>query len=531
MNQLEYSILSAYKEYPEREFSTYELIKIIYAKESEKIEADIKNEFHNKDISLQAKRLKAKFHRKVLYHLNKLVEDGILKMSTEGPKGHKHFILNIKPGEELLVEKRKKKIILTKSDMPAMPIEGYEQRGILYKYESDTWIDRLNAVLLECIQFSDYNSLLKTISDCFSNINDVICLNDFESLVQKNTLDEFSAFLKKLSTECDDFGKKVNLVFDLTFFEEDKLDKLLSAFSIFSQLQPENIVIILDARAREFNHFSEFFEKAINKLLEKKISFYIKNRDLHDSPYLVGKGGPYTFDDKEWSYYKKEISAKVKGIACTQASVIFDVLKFFEEIKDVGEFRALLLKVAKTLLYANSMQRRKSEEYFRNILRLSGQFSKEFFMFSRNCVRFWNYETKENIKDILNSAKTEINNFCTAEESIFIACGMPTRFKIAFSTAFNEFNSKLSERRFEAMHLAKIEELYSKETKNRLKELESMFSIFDGGNEIRIYRAGNATGESVVKEIITILNTYKLPLFCYNFSELKGADIKLTRFI
>lgn len=531
MNDLEYDILGVYKAYPEKELSTYDLIKLINSKESEDIEKDIKNEFNNRELALKGKRLKAKLHRKILYHLNKLVDEGILRLSREGSKGHKYFILNINPGEEILIERKRKKILLTKTNVPAMPIEGYEQKGMLYRYESDTWIDRLNAILLECTQFADYNILLKTISDCFSNVNDVICLNDFESILQKNTIEEFSAFIRKLSIECDDFGKKINLVFDVTYFDKENIDKIHTALNIFAQLQPENMTAVFDARVREFNQFSDFFEKVINLFMEKKIVFYIKNRDLHDSPYIIGKSGPYSFDDKEWAYYKKEFSNKVKGIACTQSSIIVDVSRFFEETKDINEFRQLLLKIAKALLYANSMQRGKSEEYFRNIVKLSNPYNKEFFMFSRNAIRFWNYETKENIPEILSSARTELNNFCTAEESIFTACGMPMRFKIAFSTAFKNINKKLSDEKFEPVHLTKIEELYSKDMKKRLKENEGMFGIFDGGNEERFYRAGSATGEGIVKEIITILNTYKIPLFCYDFSTLRGADIKLTRFI
>ena len=59
---------------------------------------------------------------------------------------------------------------------------------------------------------------------------------------------------------------------------------------------------------------------------------------------------------------------------------------------------------------------------------------------------------------------------------------------------------------------------------------EQLFSLFDGGEISTFYRAENVTAEDVVRELVTILNTFKLPFLRYDFGGMKG-EVKLTKFI
>jgi len=76
---------------------------------------------------------------------------------------------------------------------------------------------------------------------------------------------------------------------------------------------------------------------------------------------------------------------------------------------------------------------------------------------SNLCSRFLN---QNYVIELIKSTKEEIDNFCVSEETIYKSCGMPTRFKVAFSCLFNgaKFNfSERSPQKIEINKMASIE--------------------------------------------------------------------------
>jgi len=193
--------------------------------------------------------------------------------------------------------------------------------------------------------------------------------------------------------------------------------------------------------------------------------------------------------------------------------------------------------IVKSLLYANSLQRRKSDEYFKDIVKLTFPHVREFFNLSKNYIRFWNYGWKEPdlnqnyVIELIKSTKEEIDNFCVSEETIYKSCGMPTRFKVAFSCLFNGLKFNFSKRSPQKIEIKKLEDLYSKKVKEMLSVKEEIFQAFDGGDRARFYRTGKINSKDICREFNIILKTYKIPFFCYEFSEVRGAELKLTSFI
>ena len=98
MHKIEYAILQVYKDTPEIEISTSDLVKTVFPGKHNEIEGIMNTSFKDKNEILQAKRDKATLQKRLLYHLNKLVEEDILKVSKEGGKGEKYF--------KLVLEKR-----------------------------------------------------------------------------------------------------------------------------------------------------------------------------------------------------------------------------------------------------------------------------------------------------------------------------------------------------------------------------------------------------------------------------------------
>jgi hypothetical protein len=536
MHATEYKILNIFKKNLSKELATSEITKAIFPEHFNDINKITNDELSTKGQIKEAKSKKAKLHRQVLHHLNKLVSEDIILLNREGAKGEKFFRINLNEGEELTIGKQKRKILISKPNLPASSIDGYEQEGIITRFESNNWIEKLNSILVECSNFDNVDDLYQTISTCMHNVNDAIALNHFETLSTKFSLHEIDNLITNITEDCADYNKNVCFIIDFSKKKDGK--KLISLIkNYFARFKSAHIRFIFEINTKELRNNSKFFNECIELFSDAQSNLYIKNQSIHSPPYFTGGAGPYTFNEEEWSMYQKEIQNKVKFVVCAQTAIAIDLKRFFEGHKNVHELLPFLIKIAKDLLIANSFQRTKSEDYFRNIIGLNNNLGKESFLFSRNLIRFWNYGWKEENIDFnarlgaLKQSKKEIGTFCTSEETIYLSCGVPTRFKIAFSCAFKKFNKKIfGGEMFNKIIIKKLEDLYSDDLKSILEEKEKIFEIFDGGDRVRFFRNGVIKPQDIEREIMTILNTYKLPFFCYDFGGMQ-ENIKLTSFI
>ena len=136
MHKIEERVLQLFKENPEREFKTTEIVENVF---SQNFSSD--------------KLLKAQHHRKILYHLNKLVNSEIIKVSRIVGKGEKCFSLTIHHGE--ILTKGEKTIIISNAGAPSTPIEGFEESRVILKYEIPTWISKLNSILINASELNN----------------------------------------------------------------------------------------------------------------------------------------------------------------------------------------------------------------------------------------------------------------------------------------------------------------------------------------------------------------------------------------
>lgn len=469
----------------------------------------------------------AQSHRRTLHHINKLVELGVLRLTRHGERGEKFFSLNLSDNEEIIVSGLKKRVLVSKPIIPTMPIEGYEQKAILSKYETATWIDRLNSVIIRCELVNSAGDLYNILSeDIFPLINDSICLDCFENIINKENV---SNFIEKINSESEEYGKKISFIINLSNI---KHKENFSSFLSLIDKKPKNIVFIFNLNSNELQEFFELFKKIVEIYSKNKMPLFIKNKNIFPAPYFLGRAGPYCIDIKEW--LSDDIKNKI-CIACSQSSIIIDVNKFYLEYGlDVRKFSEMLLNISKSILSANSLQRRKSEEYFKNIILLNSK--RDFLEISRNYIRFWNFGLSQPdieqdfVLNMISEAKKKIDNFSIAEEIIYNSCGMPTRFRLAFSCAFRQADEKLSPAKFEKLEIKNLEELYKSKLKKEMIAREIVSSIFDGGNDVNFFRTGTFNADDVIREINVILNTYKIPLFSYDFEKIK-TDLKLSDFL
>ena len=531
MHSIEQKILSKFKKEPLREISTTEIVREVYPEEYSKIITDISNELSDKKLANQAKRKKGQLHRKTLYHLNKLVDDEILKVTSVKGKGEKYFSLGIDEGE-LVIEKKHKKIIIAKPSVSTGLIDEYENKGIVHKFDPDSWVNKLNCILLESTNYDGINKFYSLVYNCFSEINDALGLNNFEHLVQNSSSENVEEVLKKLNLDTKDYERIVSIIINVKNIHDEK--KMTDFIKAYVRINPQNVVLIFKTESKEIKTYEKLFKTIVSEFAEEEIKLNIHNRKVHSAPIIIGRLGPYTLREDEWRDYEESVRGKTIGLVIANTSIAIDVHNFFKQGLDNKRFRELILRTAKTLLKISTTQIKKANDYFKRLNELNKPYNKKFFGYSKNYIRLWNYDLREkgeeHLLELLESAKQEIKNFCSTQQTIYKACGIPFKFDIMFSSVFKKYTQALSPRRYMKMTVRRFRDYHLPETSNFISTRERLFKIFDGCDRIRFFRSGEFTPQDVTRELIFLMNSYELSLLTYDFKERRG-ELKLTSFI
>ncbi|MBN1377523.1 hypothetical protein JW949_04310 [Candidatus Woesearchaeota archaeon] len=529
MGDIQHSILELFKKEPNMNISTHEIISRLFSSDYASIEKKLKST--DREEKAKAKKQKAGLHRMILYHLNKLVDDNILKVTSIQGKGEKVFSLNIDEGE-YVIEKNRKRVFIKKTSLPSMPMEKYESQNILLRFGGDSWISKLNAVLIECENFESLSLLYSAMQETISNINDAIAFNNFEYFIFNNPEEKITDFIKRIAIDAEDYGRCINIIINFNNIHDK--NKVLAFLDIFSRFRSDNLEVIFNIDDKSLHSYSDFFEKTIELFHEKNIKLNINNTGISPSPCFFGQTGVYVFDREEWEKYAQEKDDSLIGLACAQCIVAADVYRFFQKYKTNNEFRDFIMSIARSLVSANTIQRRKFIEFFGDINKLNKSNIRGFYQYNRNYIRFWNYdwkEQKELMIDLIKSCKEKINEFCYDEEAVFKSCGIPIRFRIAFSSIFNNYGDEfLSKRTYAKTTLHNINDFQKPEFNDFIKTREKILNVFDGGDRIRFFRAGNIYPKEIIHELSFILKSYNIPFFCYDFSK-RESNLTLKNFI
>lgn len=473
----------------------------------------------DKERARDSRREIAKLHRKILHHVNKLVKFKILRQTRHGEKGEKFYSLALEDGEEILgtfPQIRKIKTI-EKPELVSLPIEKYEQKGIILKYEPETFIDRLNSVVIFAnkLKTSIYNLLEKT----FSIVNDSICIENFQDIINEDT----KALLEKANDSAESYNKLINLVIDISKVKNIKdMTRLLEDSDRLN-----NIKFIFVVSSSDMQERAEALTKVVEIFSRKRKILNMRNSSLSKTPCFIGSAGPYNFIEREL----KEASC----LACSQSSIMIDMDKFYSVYSsDVEKFKDLMLAISKSLLSANSVHRKRSYDYLKPLVGLNPE-DYDILRFSRNYIRFWNFgagheEDMDYVLNMISEAKKQAEEFARMEEKIYKSCGMTTRFQIALSCAFPDSSDNLSAKKYAHLEIKNSDDLYKKEIKKKIAEREELSGLFSGGNDVTFFPSGQPETDEIVREIQIILNSYKIPFFSFNFSKLKG-DMTLSVFI
>ena len=471
-------------------------------------------------VSAEYRRLKSEkkynearqLHRKILYYINALVRERLIRLEKYGRQGQKYFIINVTEGEDLSYISPtlfKKRLIGKDLVLPATPIEGYERDGIVRKFEPDTWSDRLNAVVIMCEKVKSKPDLFALIERLFPVTNDCVCLENFEIMLNKGNI---MAQLKKLDRDCDNYDKRISCMIHLSELDREKFKKILEDIP-----KLKNIEFIYCASDSDNEKFLGDLTSAYAK---NKETLYIKNSNRCKAPWFVGKAGLYSFKEKEWLNLEK-----ANCVACSQSSVIVDATKFYEKYGvNANKLTDLLMNISKSFLKYNPVQRKKLSMYFKYNVHDSDIYGKDWLEAERNYIRFWNFGLLEpgidqnKVLDLLDKARKKVDDFCEAEEVMFNSCGMSIRFRVALSVASRRSKNDLSPAKYKKIEFENLEDLKSSAMNDKMSDIRNISCLLNGGNPINFMRKGlYPKSQDMAQEISFILNNYKLRFFAVDF--------------
>lgn len=461
-----------------KEFSTTEIVEKIYSEEL--------HEEKNTDI-------KAKYHRKLIYHLNKLVENRVLKVSGYKSKGEKCFSI----ARDIIVELPNKKLKLARKDFDLSGLELDQDSVFEYK----PFGIMINSAIINAqdLELSQLSCMLKEV---YSEINDVIAVHRAEHLFTISNLEELEHFFIGIEAILD--RRKLVFIFDYNNPKTKYLNK------IFSLLKNKNIelVILLDDRnfLSQSSDLQHFFEEMKDNDLKINIS-----ENAEEISYSGNTG-----------VYSTELGDELLEIVGIN-SVCLDL----EKIKEfsASEIKDKLMRIVKGLHHVNIYQQIEFENIFPVLSSYQGKISK-----GANSIRIWNYDWKndEYLLELFEDLKEEILLFTRTEENIYMSCGIPMSFKIKLGSAFRSFNrEKLSKRNYQkevVYGFSDLKDNFSQLLRFRAK----YFSLFETGDRLRIFRNSENT-KTLLQEMHFILSS-NIPYFTYDFRTM-NKEINLRDFM
>lgn len=516
------AILAAFRRADSKELTMSSIVTSVYPAQMQHIDRQLKDPYVSatqKKIILQEK---AKCHRRVSHHLQMLINDDILFCTRILAKGEKCYAPKIGQGEELIVHSKGRRIILSRPTLPPVPMEMYEQKNVLHKVMADDWVTRLNAILVEARLLGDVQQLQHITTSLFTIVNDVIGINHFEDFVQREYLADILSVLTSINKDAVAYDRRLSLVIDVTQIKDEHVIERFVQGILDGK--HDNIIIVFDLTSREVILRARFFERIIAMYALARIKLNFKNDDILDAPILVGKAGPYTFNNNEWLRFKQTKQSSTLAVGCGMASVIVDLKAFFDEFKQASVLEDAMLNVSKSLFIANNQLRVHMDEHLSEINVLSNGARIDLFSMSRNWIRLWNYDPASDVANraqrlsLLEDVKKSMQHYHRTQEIIYMSCGMPVRFMTDFSVAYRRFDKhKLLHQAYDLVGFKRTEDLYTTKNKDLLLFMEQMNAFMEYSNEVRLLRGGNVHPADILRELTILLTAYQVSFFCYIF--------------
>ena len=504
--------------HPYAEFSTTDLIKAIYPEEYDKIKAALHDPYSDKETKTIAKRHKGQLHRRLLYHLSRLEADGTILVTHIKHKGEKCYTL----AQQRKHHAAEHLIPPAAHLQPFHHLEEYEQAGIIQSFDSRNWHNRLNAILLTITPEQHLNDLQARITKVSKFVNDVIGLHGTEHLLLKEDLTTIARFLKRLDIETRDNDKIINLLVDLTAVSTPKY--LEDFIESFATMHPDNLMLTFTIDQHFIEHHQRLIKRLMTLFSAQTIKVNIHNKALHDAPIIMGKNGVYTLAPEDWQAHLAHAKDKTIGLCIGQVSIGLDLQRFFAKHPQEAALRSFLLKVARGLVEATTLQRRRADISFGELNKLNTE-PHEFFRYATNYIRLWNYDWQEqdhpHLIELIGSCAEELERFSKTEENIFKSCGTPIRFNVALASMFSKAASTLSPRHYNKLTLTSLAALSDPKMQAFIDAREQLARHLRSNDRVRIFRSTPFHPDDVIKELLHLCKAHSIPILTYDFAARK----------
>lgn len=426
MNNIRQKILLSFTKHKNASLSTSHLVKEIFQAQFNSLNEKINNDLNDGDLKKLGKRELARLHRKLLYHINTLVEEDILIVSEIKGKGEKAYVVNTQKEPEDYKTKQLIETITGKEheSIELVGLEKYQEKGYIKKPKTN-FIRKLKAVMLNP-EAKSLTELFVLIEDLLITVTDVIAIQDFQNLISRNDPSHLQLFLRKLDYESQEYKRQLNLIIELKDTDQTKMTDFLEF------LERTQINLIVLTNPEEIGNK----KRLINKILSMN-NVAIQNKDINHSPILLGTEGVYSVSRVQWDEYL-ENKQKIIGLLYSSTSITIDAEKYFSKSRSYTEFRQLILDIAKNIISATTHQRRNADTLFFKINYLNKENQNQFYSANTNYIRLKGIDKvaqqKEDILMLLESTSEMLKEFCITSETIFKSCGLPTRIRVKLGT-------------------------------------------------------------------------------------------------
>lgn len=510
--KLDYKVLEIFQKNPEKEYSSIDLVAYIYP-DRYKIITDNSNDPHvSSETKKQDQDELLKLQRKILYHLSELVKKGILYVAKTESKGRKKYALSIESGEKIILDRYKKKIVITKPSTPTLPLGDLEERNIVTRFEKETFFHSLNCVVVSCDQFESLDVLLDYIRDILEDVNDVIGLHHIEPLFLEASQKELEIFFRALRSELSSFKKQICIYCDILNYKPHYFSEI--PFLILEN--SKHISFVLGLSSHEILEYNKEIEYIYKEFLKHNIALHFHNKAIHNGIAFMGSAGPYTITEKRWKAYQEKDKEDSYQLMLGQSSLIVntDAIKTLEQ--SAKSFKDKIIRMANALFESNAYQRR-------NVLRIYKEVPESWRLleYSKNYIRIKHIpDEADQFLITIQDIKKEIIDFSNNQKTIYLSCGMPTNFRVEF--AFQESPT---------VSISSIEDFYKEKNKEQFKLFEKYHGVFDSSLHIKIDRKGSLEILDALREINIVLSSYHIPFFSYNIKHITGANMNLDMFM
>lgn len=519
MHDVETLLLKAFRKDPEREWSTSELVSACFPETRPGADASgLGGPAGGKN-----GREKGVLHRRLLYHLNRLVGEGVLKIAHYARRGEKCFAL-VSPSTEVRIERRGSTVVIARPPMATPELDAYQ--NLFFKFDEHAWATKVNGLLVFARRLSGPQAALAFLRGCYGEVNDVIGLHDFEMVLNHAEPDALSELVERLTVDTLDFGRAVNFIVDLD--EAHSLARLKAFAAAVARAPSPRLAVIWRLSPLTLVKRAEVFKAVVAQFRAAKVKLHVQAAGT--PPCLIGTGGVHTADAGEWPLVLAR-APQLSAVALSQNGLALDADEFSRRLGSARQLETLLFTVAKVLLRAENLKRRQSFALFPALHRAGGDASADVFKFTRSYLRIWNYdfERHEAFFAALASLKGDLDEYCFNQETIYKSCGIPMRFRIALSSSFRTFSKSFARRAYHKESVRGLASLRSPKSVATLRRREWLSTLFDGGDRVRFFRDAPDDDYALVQEIQYLLHEFSLPLVTYDFRPLRG-DFKLTAF-